>query len=91
MNRPFKTPQELIAEGYNAEGALVFLKDFIEEEKEKQLRKIFSCPQEDLPLRREIYKYICELEKTLQQKVETGIYNATEQFHEIENSEGGSN
>lgn len=91
MDRPLKTPQELIIEGCNAESALVFLDKFIEEEKQKQLNRMMNCPSDDLPIRRAVYKYIDGLKDTLQQKIETGIYNATEQFHKIENSEGGSN
>ena len=33
--RPLKTPQELIMEGYDAEAAAVFLRNFIQEEKDK--------------------------------------------------------
>jgi len=89
MNRPLKTPEELIMEGYQAEGALVFLKKFIEEEKQKKLTEILNCPAEELPQRRATYKYINSLETTLLQKLETGIRNATEQFSEKGNSEGG--
>ena len=52
--RKLKTPQELINEGYNAEGALVFLKDFISEEKEKVLSELMTCPPYKLPEKRDI-------------------------------------
>ena len=78
--RKLKSPEELINEGYNAEGALVFLKDFIREEKEKVLNELLTCPSDKLPEKRATYKYICSLEDKLLQKVETGINHATEQF-----------
>lgn len=80
MKRRLKTPQELINEGYNAEGALIFLKDFINEEKEKVLNELLTCSQDKLPEKRATYKYICNLEEKLLSKVETGINYATEQF-----------
>ena len=80
--RPLKTPMELITEGYNAEGALVFLKDFIEEEKRKVLNELLTCPPDRLLEKRATYKYISSLEETLMRKVETGINYATEQFRE---------
>mgnify|MGYP007032374981 CR=1 FL=1 len=49
MKRRLKSPQELINERYNAEGALVFLKDFIEEEKDKVLNELMTCPPYKLP------------------------------------------
>ena len=78
--RRLKTPEELINEGYNAEAALVFLKDFIGEEKEKVLSELLTCPPEKLPEKRAAYKYICSLEGKLLLIVETGIKYATEQF-----------
>lgn len=80
MNRRLKTPEELINEGYNAEGALAFLKSFILEEKDRVLRELLSCPQNELSDKRTEYKYICSLENKLLIKVETGINHATEQF-----------
>lgn len=80
--RRLKTPQELINEGYNAEGALVFLKDFIGEEKQKVLNELLTCPSDKLPEKRATYKYICGLEEKLLSKVETGIIHATEQFRQ---------
>ena len=82
--RPLKTPQELIQEGYNAEAALVFLKDFIGEEKQKVLNELMTCPPYKLPEKRATYKYICSLEEKLLQKVKTGINHATEQFRDTE-------
>ena len=82
--RKLKTPQELINEGYNAEAALVFLKDFIQEEKQKVLNELLTCPPYKLPEKRATYKYICSLEETLLHKVETGINHATEQFRNAE-------
>lgn len=79
--RKLKTPEELINEGYNAEGALVFLRGFIKEEKEKVLNELLSCPSDKLSEKRATYKYICSLEEKLLNKVETGIIHATEQFH----------
>nr|DAQ62592.1 MAG TPA: hypothetical protein [Caudoviricetes sp.] len=87
--RELKTRQELIAEGYQAEGALVFLDEFIEEEKKKQLDKLLSCPVEDMKTQRALYKYICGLKRILQNKLQTGIYNATEQFSQIKREELG--
>ena len=78
--RKLKTPEELINEGYHAEGALVFLKGFIREEKEKVLNELLTCPSDKLPEKRATYKYICSLEEKLLSKVETGINHATEQF-----------
>ena len=80
MKRRLKSPQELINEGYNAEGALVFLKDFIQEEKDKVLNELMTCPPYKLPEKRATYKYICSLEDKLLSKIETGINHATEQF-----------
>ena len=82
--RRLKTPQELINEGYNAEAALVFLKDFIREEKEKLLNEFLNCPSDKLPEKRATYKYICSLEARLLNEVETGINHATEQFRNTE-------
>ena len=78
--RRLKSPQELINEGYNAEAAVVFLKDFIEEEKERVLRELLTCPSDKMPEKRALYKYISSLEEKLLSKVETGINYATEQF-----------
>ena len=78
--RKLKSPQELINEGYHAEGALVFLKGFISEEKEKVLNELLTCPSDKLSEKRAVYKYICGLEEKLLSKVETGINYATEQF-----------
>lgn len=78
--RRLKSPQELINEGYNAEAAVVFLKDFIEEEKERVLRELLTCPSDKMSEKRALYKYISSLEEKLLSKVETGINYATEQF-----------
>lgn len=78
--RRLKTPQELIQEGYNAEAAVAFLHDFINEEKEKQLQALITCHEDELPIKRAVYKYIESLEPMLIYKVQTGINNATEQF-----------
>ena len=80
--RRLKSPQELINEGYNAEAAVVFLKDFIEEEKERVLRELLTCPSDKMSEKRALYKYISSLEEQLLSKVETGINYATEQFRE---------
>ena len=80
--RKLKTPQELINEGYNAEAALVFLKDFLREEKDKVLSELLTCPSDKLLEKRATYKYINSLEDKLLSKVETGIIHATEQFRE---------
>lgn len=80
--RRLKTPQELINEGYNAEAALVFLKGFIAEEKERVLRELLTCPSDKMPEKRAMYKYINSLEEKLVNKIETGINYATEQFRE---------
>mgnify|MGYP003590410589 CR=1 FL=1 len=79
MDRIFKTPEQLIDEGYNSEAALVFLGTFFMEEKKKQMDKIMACPLEELPLARCMYKYICGLETMMKQKVDIGIRYATEQ------------
>lgn len=84
IQRPLKTPLELVQEGYQAEGALVFLGNFFEEEKRKQLDKILDCKPEELSERREVYRYVCSLEKLLKSKVEIGIERATEQFADSE-------
>ena len=78
--RKLKTQQELIQEGYNAEAAIAFLHDFIEEEKEKQYNLLLNCPAEDLRERRAILKYIRQLEPYLIAKVQIGIERATEQL-----------
>lgn len=78
--RRLKSREELIGEGYNAEAALVFLKDFIAEEKERVLRELLTCPSDKMPEKRAMYKYINSLEERLLNKVETGINYATEQF-----------
>ena len=78
--RRLKTQQELIQEGYNAEAAVVFLHDFIDEEKEKQLNLLITCHEDELPVKRAVYKYIESLEPLLINKVQTGINNATKQF-----------
>lgn len=80
--RRLKSPQELINEGYNAEAAVVFLKGFIEEEKERVLRELLTCPSDKMSEKRALYKYISSLEEKLLSKVETGINYATEQFRE---------
>lgn len=78
--RKLKTTQELIQEGYNAEAAVAFLHNFIEEEKDKQFNLLMNCPAEDLRERRAILKYIRQLEPFLIAKVQVGIENATEQL-----------
>lgn len=77
--RELKTPAQLIQEGYNAEGALVFLKSFIEEEKQKQLNLLMTCPADSITERRAVVKYINSLEPLLLEKVRTGIMKAAEQ------------
>lgn len=78
--RRLKTPQELIEEGYNAEAAVAFLHDFIEEEKVKHFNLLLTCPADELKERRAVFKYIKQLEPYLITKVQVGIDNATEQF-----------
>ena len=78
--RKLKTAQELIEEGYNAEGAIVFLHDFFETEKEKQLHLLLTCPTDEMKERRAVLKYIKGLEPLLIAKVQVGIEKATEQF-----------
>ena len=76
--RRLKTELELIREGYNAEGVLVFLNGFFEEETERLLNGMITCPARELETQRELYRYIIRLKSSLQQKVETGIRYATE-------------
>lgn len=78
--RRLKTPQELIEEGYHAEGAVAFLHNFLEEEKEKQLNLLMTCPSDEMRERRAVLKYIKGLEPLLVAKVQVGIEKATEQF-----------
>lgn len=78
--RRLKTPQELIEEGYHAEGAVAFLHTFFEEEKEKQLNLLMTCPSDVMRERRAVLKYINGLEPLLVAKVQRGIEVATEQF-----------
>lgn len=78
--RRLKTPQEIIQEGYNAEAAVAFLHDFIEEEKEKHYNLLLTCPAEELRERRAVLKYLKQLEPYLIAKVQVGIENATEQL-----------
>lgn len=77
--RELKTPAQLVQEGYNAEAALVFLKPFIEEEKQKQLNLLMTCPAEQMRERRAVVKYINSLEPVLIEKMRTGIMRAAEQ------------
>ena len=78
--RPLKTPQELIMEGYDAEAAAVFLRNFIQEEKDKQFNLLMTCLPDELEVRRAVYKYIDSLEPLLINKVQSGINHAREQF-----------
>ena len=78
--RELKTPQQLMMEGYDAEAAVVFLKNFIKEEKEKQFNLLMTCHPDELATRRAVYQYIDSLEPTLLHKVQTGINHAREQF-----------
>ena len=78
--RELKTPQELIMEGYSAEGAVVFLREFIQEEKDKQFNLMMTCHPDELPVRRAVYQYIDSIESLLIHKVQTGINHAREQF-----------
>ena len=77
--RALKTPEQLVQEGYDAEAALVFLKPFLEEEKEKQLNLLMTCPAEQMRERRAVVKYINSLEPLFIEKVRTGIMRAAEQ------------
>lgn len=86
--RPLKTREELIEEGYNAEAALVFLKGFFQEEKEKQLHLLMTCPADAMPERRAVVKYINSLESLMLEKVRTGIMKATEQVETNTRQEG---
>lgn len=79
LNRPLKSKDQLILEGFSAEGALVFLDDFFEDEKSKLLQQMLICPEDDLSSRRAVYKYLCSLQKTMENKVVIGIQYATEQ------------
>ena len=65
-------------EGYNAEAALVFLKEFLDEEKARQYTMLMNCPADALSERRAVVKYINSLEPTLFEKVRTGIMKAAE-------------
>ena len=78
--RRLKTPQEIIQEGYNAEAAIAFLHDFIEEEKEKYFNLLLTCPADELKERRAVLKYLKQLEPYLIAKVQVGIEKATEQL-----------
>lgn len=78
--RRLKTPQEVIQEGYNAEAAVAFLHDFIEEEKEKYFNLLLTCPADELKERRAVLKYLKQLEPYLIAKVQVGIERATEQL-----------
>ena len=78
--RELKTPQQLIMEGYTAEGAVVFLREFIQEEKDKQFNLLMTCHPDELPIRRAVYQYIDSIESLLINKVQTGINHAREQF-----------
>ena len=78
--RPIKTSEELINEGFNSEGAVVFLRGFMQEEKDKLLAKMLSASDDELVIERAKYKYLCSIEKTMEQKVVTGINHAIEQF-----------
>lgn len=78
--RRLKTTQELIEEGYQAEGAIAFLHSFFEEEKEKQFNILMTCPSDEMKERRAVLKYINQLEPLLTAKVQVGIEKATEQF-----------
>ena len=80
--RRLKTPQELIEEGYQAEGAVAFLHTFFEEEIDRQTNLLMTCPAEDMRERRAVLKYIKQLEPYLIAKVQVGIEKATEQFRQ---------
>lgn len=86
--RPLKTKEELIEEGYNAEAALVFLRNFFQEEKDKQFHLLMTCPAEQMRERRAVVKYINSLESLLLEKVRTGILKATEQVETNTRQEG---
>lgn len=86
--RELKTREELINEGYHAEAALVFLRSFIEEEKDKQLHLLMTCPADDMRERRAVVKYINSLESLLLEKMRTGIMKATEQVETNTRQEG---
>ena len=77
--RPLKTQQELIEEGYHAEGAVAFLHNFFEQEVEKQFNLLMTCPADEMRERRAVLKYIKGLEPLLITKVQVGIEKATEQ------------
>lgn len=78
--RRLKTPQELIEEGYQAEGAVAFLHTFFEEEIDKHTNLLMTCPADEMRERRAVLKYIKQLEPYLVAKVQIGIEKATEQF-----------
>lgn len=46
--RELKTPEQLVMEGYNAEGALVFLKSWLQEERERQYNLLMTCPADQM-------------------------------------------
>ena len=77
--RELKTPEQLVMEGYNAEGALVFLKSWLQEEKERQYNLLMTCPADSMAERRAVLKYINSIESVLTEKIRTGILRATEQ------------
>lgn len=77
--RELKTPEQLVMEGYNAEGALVFLKSWLQEEKERQYNLLMTCPADQMQERRAVLKYINSIESVLMEKIRTGILRATEQ------------
>ena len=79
--RRLKTPQELIEEGYQAEGAVAFLHTFFEEEIDRHTNLLMTCPADEMRERRAVLKYIKQLEPYLVAKVQVGIERATEQFH----------
>ena len=67
--RRLKTAQEVIQDGYGAEATIAFLRDFLDEEKEKYYNLLLTCPADELKERRAVLKYIKQLEPLLVAKV----------------------
>ena len=77
LPRPLKTRNQIISDGFNAEGALIFLSEFMESEKRKQYTLLINCPEDELRTQRQVYKYICSLEEQLRTTLALGIEYAT--------------
>lgn len=88
---PRKNSSQIIREGFNAEGALVFLTDLFEKEEKILIDQLMCCDEKELPFRRQNLKYMRLLHRRMKEKVLLGIQYAEQEIEQPDNGFEGEN